>query len=53
MGMLDWFKRGVSEMAVARPDDAKSPGRLEAPRPDDSDEIEAHGRFRRTRSVLP
>ncbi|MEM7518241.1 MAG: SPFH domain-containing protein, partial [Planctomycetota bacterium] len=24
MGLIDWFKRGVSEMMVARPDDAKS-----------------------------
>lgn len=24
MGMLDWFKRSVREMAIARPDDAKS-----------------------------
>lgn len=24
MGMMDWFKRGVGEMMVARPDDAKS-----------------------------
>ncbi len=24
MGLLDWFKRGVGEMMVARPDDAKS-----------------------------
>ena len=24
MGVIDWFKRGVSEMMVARPDDAKS-----------------------------
>ena len=24
MGVLDWFKRGVGEMMVARPDDAKS-----------------------------
>ena len=24
MGVIDWFKRGVGEMMVARPDDAKS-----------------------------
>ena len=24
MGIVDWFKRGVGEMMVARPDDAKS-----------------------------
>ena len=24
MGIADWFKRGVSEMMIARPDDAKS-----------------------------
>ena len=24
MGVIDWFKRGVQEMMVARPDGAKS-----------------------------
>ena len=24
MGVMDWFKRGVGEMMIARPDDAKS-----------------------------
>ncbi len=24
MGVIDWFKRGVGEMMVARPDDAKA-----------------------------
>ena len=24
MGVVDWFKRGVGEMMIARPDDAKA-----------------------------
>ena len=52
MGVFDFVKNGVREMMVARPDNAQSAHRLQAPRPERPDVLAAHRRQRRVRGLL-
>ncbi len=62
MGVLDWFKRGVGEMMVARPDDAKAHVVWKHPDPTipmksqltvESDEVAVFFRDGKIQAVLP